>query len=938
MKSIKVFVCVLLFITPKLLLAETIVSENISTDTFWSKVHSPYIIDTTISIAPHTKLVIGAGVEVVMNGTLTNLGELYVAGTDQEPVTITSDQNPWLLNTVYTATTTLEHVMVHNLNTLYAQDASLHLNSVRISDSLGGITVNHSHLNLIDSQIASTTVSSIVAYNFSTSTLKNVILQGGTENGIENYLNSTLTVSNSTISGFAKSGLLTFLAASSSVTTTNISNNTIGIYAYNNSHVSIDDSEVSNNAQWGIQTQSPVTIEAKENWWGDTSGPYNAKRNSAGLGNAVGDDVIFVPWQTQRVSGGTTCCSNVLFIPGLEGSRLYDSNATLWEPGSNADVEKLYLDESGQSITANIYTKDIIDRPKLLGLSVGQSIYSGFISFLNRLITQGSVTSWQAFAYDWRHDPMAIARSGTLTDTNGTLSTLEQNLQGLAQTSKTGKVTIIAHSNGGLIAKSFIKYLTEAGKTSLLDVIDTLVLVAVPELGSPLAVPALLHGYDQDLVGGLLLNKSVARSLAVNMPDAYTLLPSDPYFKDSAPLITFDPSVKNFPELKKYAGSTIGSADQLAAFITDTNRKTVTKTDTEMPLAGNKKLVTAAHSLHDQLDNWQLPSSINVVRIIGTGISTLMSSMYKQGCYIPSLCQLGFWLDLIPNFSVTGDGVVPTKSVLKTGEVHYINLAQTNRENNENRDHKNILETTKAQEMVTDILTHTNSVSVQNTAEPSAAYWNISVHSPVDLIVMDNIGRQTGASTTPTGIKYKLEEIPNSKYFEVGEGAYVLVNEPIQPRIKISGTGFGTFTVSITKTLSDESTTTVFANIPTNPETGAEITVSETVPTLRLDSEGDGIFESTIKPQTNFNAVLYIDALKRLVQKLEISDAQKNKLLKRIETLQKKIANGQIANVEKIIRTLEKRFFENTHRHHILTTADRETIIKLLEALLTALI
>ena len=61
--------------------------------------------------------------------------------------------------------------------------------------------------------------------------------------------------------------------------------------------------------------------------------------------------------------------SSVLFIPGLQASRLYEGTVLncslncedqLWEPNANSDVEDLYLDESGNSIRSNIYTRDII--------------------------------------------------------------------------------------------------------------------------------------------------------------------------------------------------------------------------------------------------------------------------------------------------------------------------------------------------------------------------------------------------------------------------------------------------------------------------------------------------------------------------------------------------------------------------------------------------
>ncbi len=59
-----------------------------------------------------------------------------------------------------------------------------------------------------------------------------------------------------------------------------------------------------------------------------------------------------------------TCCSNVVFLPGLQGSRLYKQQMfenKLWEPNTNSDIEKLYLTDQGESIDSSIYTEDIVD-------------------------------------------------------------------------------------------------------------------------------------------------------------------------------------------------------------------------------------------------------------------------------------------------------------------------------------------------------------------------------------------------------------------------------------------------------------------------------------------------------------------------------------------------------------------------------------------------
>lgn len=91
-----------------------------------------------------------------------------------------------------------------------------------------------------------------------------------------------------------------------------------------------------------------------------------------------------------------TGASSVLFLPGLEASRLYVqdtlSENKLWEPNWYTDVQKLYLNESGESIESGIYTRDVIDEAPGLGDGIiGFNIYKKFIESMNTLVTEGTI-------------------------------------------------------------------------------------------------------------------------------------------------------------------------------------------------------------------------------------------------------------------------------------------------------------------------------------------------------------------------------------------------------------------------------------------------------------------------------------------------------------------------------------------------------------------
>jgi len=108
--------------------------------------------------------------------------------------------------------------------------------------------------------------------------------------------------------GSSASGLVVWSAAGApggvaTVTACTFSNNNVGvavgILEGDISHATISTSKFSGNTEYGITCNQPGNHAiAINNWWGDASGPYHAVNNSCGLGNAVTDNVSFMPWYT----------------------------------------------------------------------------------------------------------------------------------------------------------------------------------------------------------------------------------------------------------------------------------------------------------------------------------------------------------------------------------------------------------------------------------------------------------------------------------------------------------------------------------------------------------------------------------------------------------------------------------------------------------------
>jgi pimeloyl-ACP methyl ester carboxylesterase len=106
------------------------------------------------------------------------------------------------------------------------------------------------------------------------------------------------------------------------------------------------------------------------------------------------------------------------------------------------------------------------------------------------------ITSFKAFPYDWRLrlDQQLQTTKNAAGEVRYDSSVgyqdglLYQTIEALPD-----DVTIVAHSNGGLVAKALMAKL-QAENDPLSAKIKNLVLVGVPQVGTPEAVVGVLHG------------------------------------------------------------------------------------------------------------------------------------------------------------------------------------------------------------------------------------------------------------------------------------------------------------------------------------------------------------------------------------------------------------------------------------------------------------
>jgi pimeloyl-ACP methyl ester carboxylesterase len=660
--------------------------------------------------------------------------------------------------------------------------------------------------------------------------------------------------------------------------------------------------------------------------------------------------------------------SSVAFLPGIQASRLYRLEPSggenrLWEPNRKADVQKLFLDENGISRDGGIYTRDVIDETNVLPLTppplFGFNIYKKFIGFMDTLVGEGVINAWEALPYDWRLGLGEIVAGGVALGGGadepdeaggaGERYSMVGKIEELASASATGQVTVIAHSNGGLLAKVIIDELLARGEAGL---VDKLILVAVPQLGTPKAIASLLHGDGQVIPQGLgfILDRETARELGENMPSAYTLLPSPSYFAAVLdPVVEFGAAAGAAPALlgkfRDQYGLAVNTFDELRSFLSGEYgaRMEPEADDTDTPNVLNTLLMAEAEAARSTLGEWgaAVDAGIEIFQIAGWGLDTLRGLRYVGR---------GGELDREPLFVSDGDGTVVTASAAameEEAETFYVNLFKYNRflEFNVNRSHANILEIGPVQDLINRIINEDllelprnitiNKPNVRNTDKK----LHLRVLSPVSLDIYDSEGNHTGLMPNPdpdSDLALVEEQIPNSYYLEFGEGKYVGLDAGNEYGLELKGLGNGTFTLEIGQTQGNDTVGAIaYADIPVLEGSRAELTLStiDDAGGLLLDLDGDGESDFALGEGAARDPLVYGAMVRAFVKNSPRLRPIIKKLLRlRLRSLDRLIKKGGTRAVDRILKQKIRRL-EKLARKKKVVPADARALIQMFERL-----
>lgn len=554
--------------------------------------------------------------------------------------------------------------------------------------------------------------------------------------------------------------------------------------------------------------------------------------------------------------------SSVLFLPGIQASRLYTdgvlgSEDQLWEPNTNQDVGQLAMTVDGQSVN-DVYTRDVIDK-----IPTGASVYGQFLGFLEKQKTaQLPIKDFTAFAYDWRFSASDIVH-GTKYEEDEIKSLITELLR-LSNESYTNKVTIIAHSNGGLIAKLLVSAL----KARNIEVkIDKVIFIGTPQLGTPKAIGTILHGYDQEKLRGYLISADTAREVINNMPSAYGLLPSEKYISAiSEPIVTFDNSQTTATYRDLY-GTSIMSFQKYKEFLLGQSQAERTLNSlVSIPAKANNAMLDVALSDHkNKLDDWVAPAGIEVIEIIGTGIPTMKGIEYREvtepgegDCISvgggPVVCTPRKLLKPYAQLTKYGDKTVLQKSASGyegIKDVFYLNLSELEKVSSDVKyEHSNLSEVIQVQELLNAIINGASRVGINYISNSESIFsdeYDVEViDSPVRILSTDKNGKMTGVHLI-NGEKKIVEEIPGSQYFEFGDTKYVVIPKSTEHTTKLYGEAYGGYGLTIASINSSDVQSVVhrFQNASVTPQMVATYTKkSDVFSPITTDINGDGVTDT----------------------------------------------------------------------------------------------
>ncbi|MEH7035632.1 hypothetical protein V7054_26110 [Priestia megaterium] len=468
--------------------------------------------------------------------------------------------------------------------------------------------------------------------------------------------------------------------------------------------------------------------------------------------------------------------TRVIFIPGIKGTELFNGENKVWLPKSQKDLEFLRSD----------YKLRVEDPLGIYNAVIWKfNIYQKIISKLKEWFPKNVET----FGYDWRDD--AYNNRDLLVDEIKDLYAKDEVEE---------KITIVAHSMGGMIAKLALLKLEEEG----FNLVDKLITIGTPWLGAPDALKVLIYGESGIFRGTDTFMKffddNSMKEIARQYPSAYQLLPNKAYYdqEEGKYIRTLDK--------KEVPHSDIISKVKTFFNVWDEERKVYKDIDVW------SKYVNPIHI--DMLT--PLPKDIEHECIIGIGEPTLYGlSMDSEGIRKNYKGEFTF---------KNGDGVVPLISAKS------IDGPKTYRYYLEG-EHPYLCSNKKVINLIKNLLhgdkkTLPKGVSTEEPTNVELTKGKLAIiRCPVDSTILDNDGAYVAGVFDPAKevSKYLNEETVN--YFTIGESKFIFIDEDCNEDLSFDIRAYddGITDVSV-KIFEDNKTTELdFSSIPITSKSSAQL-------------------------------------------------------------------------------------------------------------------
>jgi uncharacterized GH25 family protein len=323
----------------------TWVEGNITQDTVWTLVDSPFIVVGNITVQPGATLTLEPGVEILFGGKFSFIvkGKLVARGTQSDSIKFSSNKDIPLSGDwggiLFEANelSTLEYCMIeYAVNGITINNGALEIKNSEVKNcSQNGIAILNGNLTLKFSSIMDNLENGIYISGVGqVEILRNdfrlnengILLTGeqvvnvqiidnnitlSKQNGIQldadDYANLAIhsNILSSNNYGFYISG-----SGSTSITNNSIAYNSFGFYyeRITANHTAQFNDIYGNEMGMDVSLAENVTkasVTAEYNYWGDRSGPYHKSLNPEGKGNPAGGDGVnldFIPFLTANIS------------------------------------------------------------------------------------------------------------------------------------------------------------------------------------------------------------------------------------------------------------------------------------------------------------------------------------------------------------------------------------------------------------------------------------------------------------------------------------------------------------------------------------------------------------------------------------------------------------------------------------------------------------